>query len=186
MLFLYPIDSTKPSSPSMAINPSTLERALHLLQSHPYPTVPNPLSCQKRASVALILRIHPSNPSANTTCKIEKHETSIANFFTQEWVQKGDPEVLFIRRASRHGDRWTGHVAFPGGKRDPEDVSDRAAAERETLEEVGLDLATTVTRGAACYVGGLPQQIVSTNWGNVPFVSSCASSYYTITLGQTR
>jgi 8-oxo-dGTP pyrophosphatase MutT (NUDIX family) len=51
------------------------------------------------------------------------------------------PEVLFIERAERLGDPWSGHMAFPGGRVDPGDVTARAAAERETLEEVGLDLA---------------------------------------------
>lgn len=51
-----------------------------------------------------------------------------------------DTEALFILRATKEGDPWSGHMAFPGGHRDPPDVSLRATAERETLEEVGLDL----------------------------------------------
>ncbi len=51
------------------------------------------------------------------------------------------PEVLFIERAERKGDPWSGHMAFPGGRVDPEDAHAREAAERETLEEVGLELA---------------------------------------------
>ncbi len=51
------------------------------------------------------------------------------------------PEMLFIERAARLGDPWSGQMAFPGGRLDPGDVDDRAAAERETLEEVGLDLS---------------------------------------------
>lgn len=50
-------------------------------------------------------------------------------------------EVLFIERARRVGDPWSGHMAFPGGRVDPGDADARAAAERETLEEVGLCLA---------------------------------------------
>ncbi len=53
---------------------------------------------------------------------------------------ESDLEVLFIRRAEYEGDPWSGHLAFPGGRLDPEDVDARSAAERETLEEVGLDL----------------------------------------------
>lgn len=52
----------------------------------------------------------------------------------------GVPELLFIERAQREGDPWSGHMAFPGGRMDPEDEGTRAAAERETLEEVGLAL----------------------------------------------
>ena len=57
-------------------------------------------------------------------------------------LRKGqrDTEALFILRAIKEGDPWSGHMAFPGGHRDPGDDSLRATAERETLEEIGLDL----------------------------------------------
>jgi len=51
------------------------------------------------------------------------------------------PELLFIERARHPEDPWSGHMAFPGGRVDPGDRDPRAAAERETLEEVGLSLA---------------------------------------------
>ncbi len=51
-----------------------------------------------------------------------------------------DAEILFIRRAERAGDPWSGHMAFPGGRRDPEDATLLDTAIRETREEVGLDL----------------------------------------------
>lgn len=51
------------------------------------------------------------------------------------------PEVLLIERSRREGDPWSGHMAFPGGRLGPEDSHVRDAAERETLEEVGLALA---------------------------------------------
>ena len=57
-------------------------------------------------------------------------------------------ELLFIRRAEHPGDPWSGHVAFPGGKQEPSDPSARAAAIRETHEEVGLDLSTATFLGA--------------------------------------
>lgn len=82
--------------------------------------------------------------------------------------------MLFIKRAARAGDRWTSHVvrvtpsgrsgggtpltgggaqAYPGGKRDADDADDLAAAVRETMEEVGVD----ITRGLAC--GKLPDRL---------------------------
>lgn len=49
-------------------------------------------------------------------------------------------ELLFIHRAEDPRDPWSGHMAFPGGRVDPEDEGALAAALRETREEVGLDL----------------------------------------------
>jgi 8-oxo-dGTP pyrophosphatase MutT (NUDIX family) len=48
------------------------------------------------------------------------------------------PEVLFIRRAERANDPWSGHMAFPGGRREPSDQSLLRTAERETFEELGF------------------------------------------------
>ena len=50
------------------------------------------------------------------------------------------PEVLFIERAPRAGDPWSGDIGFPGGKVEAEDSGTRQTAERETREEIGLDL----------------------------------------------
>jgi 8-oxo-dGTP pyrophosphatase MutT (NUDIX family) len=52
-----------------------------------------------------------------------------------------EAEILFIRRSEREGDPWSGHMAFPGGRRDPSDPSLYHTALRETREEIGLDLA---------------------------------------------
>ena len=49
-------------------------------------------------------------------------------------------EALFILRAQKEGDPWSGHMAFPGGHLEDNDESLRHAAERETLEEIGIDL----------------------------------------------
>ena len=50
-------------------------------------------------------------------------------------------EVLFIERAEHPGDPWSGHMAFPGGRLERDERDPRSAAERETSEEVGLDLS---------------------------------------------
>lgn len=49
-------------------------------------------------------------------------------------------ETLFIHRAVRAGDRWSGQIAFPGGRREPTDPDLITTAIRETLEEIGVDL----------------------------------------------
>jgi 8-oxo-dGTP pyrophosphatase MutT (NUDIX family) len=59
----------------------------------------------------------------------------------------GPMELLFIERASCEGDPWSGDIAFPGGRIDEGDASPQAAAERETLEEVGLSLDAAAPLG---------------------------------------
>lgn len=54
-----------------------------------------------------------------------------------------DADLLFIRRATRVGDPWSGQVGLPGGRFDASDPSLEYTALRETLEEVGLDLHRT-------------------------------------------
>jgi 8-oxo-dGTP pyrophosphatase MutT (NUDIX family) len=55
--------------------------------------------------------------------------------------QSGGLEALFIKRAARAGDPWSGQVAFPGGRHDPEDGDLLVTAIRETREETGVELS---------------------------------------------
>lgn len=50
------------------------------------------------------------------------------------------PEVLFIIRAEHDKDPWSGNIGFPGGRLNREETP-REAAERETREELSLNLA---------------------------------------------
>jgi 8-oxo-dGTP pyrophosphatase MutT (NUDIX family) len=51
-----------------------------------------------------------------------------------------DVQVLFVKRAEKLGDPWSGQTAFPGGKCDPEDCDLKETVVRETLEETGMNL----------------------------------------------
>ena len=74
----------------------------------------------------------------------------------------GDLEILFIERATDERDPWSGHLAFPGGKVEPGEQA-RQAAERETQEEIGLDL------GAERFLGRMSDIIGA----NLPVRVSC-------------
>lgn len=56
-------------------------------------------------------------------------------------------EALFIRRAERAGDPWSGHIALPGGRREAADSDRLVTALRETSEEVGVELPVSALLG---------------------------------------
>ncbi len=58
-------------------------------------------------------------------------------------AEQAGPECLLIRRARSARDPWSGHMAFPGGKRDPDDATLLRTAIRETREETGIELDRT-------------------------------------------
>ena len=64
-------------------------------------------------------------------------------------LHEGDQglEALFIHRAERAGDPWSGQIAFPGGRRDAGDADLLATAIRETREEIGVDLSSAERLG---------------------------------------
>lgn len=76
-------------------------------------------------------------------------------------------ELLFIQRAKKEGDPWSGDMAFPGGRRQPEDPDTRATALRETWEETGLDLYRQAIPGAP-----LSDQLTRSHRNNAPLIVS--------------
>ena len=54
-----------------------------------------------------------------------------------------DPEIVFIERAYHAADPWSGQMAFPGGRCDPQDLNPLETACRETQEEIGVELSAT-------------------------------------------
>ena len=63
------------------------------------------------------------------------------------------PQMLFIKRADKEGDPWSGHMAFPGGHKETIDTSLEEAARRETWEEIGFSLE------GSRYLGALDHQL---------------------------
>jgi 8-oxo-dGTP pyrophosphatase MutT (NUDIX family) len=95
------------------------------------------------------------------------------------------PEILFIVRARHDRDPWSGDIGFPGGRVEPRDGEPRRTAERETFEELTIDLTAADCLGrlddlygatlpilVSCFVFALPdrppisanQEIAETFW----------------------
>ncbi|MFT4614580.1 MAG: 8-oxo-dGTP pyrophosphatase MutT (NUDIX family) [Bacteroidia bacterium] len=84
--------------------------------------------------------------------------------------EQHEPTVLLGRRGM-HLSTHPGEVAFPGGKREPEDQSPWDTALREAYEEVGIQ-PQAVTR-----LGELPPLITRTGFQVFPFVGSIPSDF---------
>ena len=102
-----------------------------------------------------------------------------------------DVEVAIIERTHREDDRWSGQLAFPGGRRDANDPDLATTAAREAAEEVGLELSSPLARVAeqrarvrpgvvACYAFAVaerqplvpqPQEVAAAWW--VPLSTLC-------------
>jgi 8-oxo-dGTP pyrophosphatase MutT (NUDIX family) len=99
---------------------------------------------------------------ARHTPQLAEREPGIAEAAVS-LVLAGAGEELFlcaIRRAEHPLDPWSGHMALPGGRADPADPHPRAVAERETWEEVGLDL------GDAHFLGQMSDVLVRLGGGD--------------------
>ena len=71
--------------------------------------------------------------------------------------------LLFIQRAERTGDPWSGQIAFPGGRLSEGDAGPLDAAVREVREEIDLDLSSEHLLGPLddlAPLSGLPELVV--------------------------
>jgi len=95
-----------------------------------------------------VIRMANSIPIADIRARLRGRSASVIEgpTLTQAAVaivlaeHAGDAHALLIKRTERPGDPWSGHMAFPGGHREPHESDLFLTAARETLEEVGIDL----------------------------------------------
>ncbi|HEX9036679.1 MAG TPA: CoA pyrophosphatase [Ktedonobacterales bacterium] len=72
-----------------------------------------------------------------------RHAAVLAPIFARD----GEPWIIFTRRASELK-RHSGEISFPGGRRDPSDMTLAQTALRESHEELALDAARVRLLGA--------------------------------------
>jgi 8-oxo-dGTP pyrophosphatase MutT (NUDIX family) len=95
---------------------------------------------------------------------------------------RGELHVLLVQRASREGDRWSGHIACPGGVRQREDASLVETARRETREEIGVRLHDSELLGEAdearalVHGGRRPMRVAPFVFASDPSLSSLSFS----------
>ncbi|KAF3172740.1 hypothetical protein TWF788_009333 [Orbilia oligospora] len=189
MAFSFGYEDRNYHSGIEAANRKLCRRHQRFLQDLTVRQVQDVIGPEKRASVAVVIRLRPSSVASppyssddsetrctSLHCRSSRkepygkcHAGDIQDVFEQQWVEDSTAEILFIKRSSRAGDRWTGHVALPGGRRDKSDEGDEVTAVRECMEEVGLDL----TSEDCLLCGALPQRVIITNWGQKPLMVLC-------------
>ncbi|KAF5345870.1 hypothetical protein D9757_006281 [Collybiopsis confluens] len=148
-----------------------LSRALHRIRTTPPRIIASPPTQPKRASVAILIRVLPSPHSQPSPQLVQP---TLSDFFQLDWVK--DPnaraEILFLRRETplpeetahsqaRIKSRNEVHVAFPGGRTEPDDEGGMYTALRQTWEEIGIDLAE---KDYLC-IGQLDDREITTSLG---------------------
>jgi 8-oxo-dGTP diphosphatase len=101
----------------------------------------------------IIIGDHPVDPSSslnNIRRKLKPYgrgdaSAAVAIIFREN---KGEPELLLVKRAEVPGDPWSGDMAFPGGKRSPQDRDIRDTVAREVKEETNIDLGSDLFLGS--------------------------------------
>eukprot|EP00753_Platysulcus_tardus_P003033 PLAT12192.1.p1 GENE.PLAT12192.1~~PLAT12192.1.p1 ORF type:complete len:350 (-),score=118.83 PLAT12192.1:51-1064(-) len=124
--------------------------------------VPRTLPDGKRSAIALILRVLPdgAGEEGELTAAAAGAAAEQALLPLEQLLRSDDEHVqlLLLKRADNPRDSWSGHVAFPGGRRDESDADDYETAVRETLEETGIDLTSNFY-----YLGRLDDRLATRN-----------------------
>src|ERR1700722_5020030 len=85
-------------------------------------------------------------------------------------IARSEPTLLFTQRTA-HLPRHSGQISFPGGRREPADLSPVETALRETREETGIE------PGLVSIAGFLPRYITGTGFDISPVVGVLAPGF---------
>lgn len=86
-------------------------------------------------------------------------------------VLRGDSVHVMLTKRAAHLKHHPGQISFPGGKVDPSDKDAKAAADRETFEEIGLPL------GTASHLGTLPIHRTVTGFQVQPIIAKLPADF---------
>jgi 8-oxo-dGTP pyrophosphatase MutT (NUDIX family) len=130
------------------------------------PPTPRPITDHSLAEIREVIAAHTPDTEASA---LSANHAAVAMVLHQ--LANGRIEVLFIKRAEHPEDPWSGHMAFPGGWRDPGDHHFEAAARRETFEELQLTLTDEMLLGRLDDVVG--ERLRMLDLTVVPYVYLC-------------
>lgn len=106
-------------------------------------------------SISTISTALSQHKQQTTKAQPDTRQAAVAIILCADNKDSTEIQVGFIERATHDGDPWSAQMAFPGGHLDPVDDNLKAAAMRETQEEISVDLSK------ADYLGPVDQQFAA-------------------------
>jgi 8-oxo-dGTP pyrophosphatase MutT (NUDIX family) len=85
-------------------------------------------------------------------------------------IARPEPTILFTRR-TEHLSKHSGQISFPGGRREPTDLTPVETALRETMEETGI------ASSFVSIAGFLPRYVTGTGFDIAPVVGVVAPGF---------
>ncbi|HST52955.1 MAG TPA: CoA pyrophosphatase [Pyrinomonadaceae bacterium] len=137
------------------------------------------LSLKSRLAPAEHFDVRGSNPSSHGGAGGDASDVKLRRAAVALVLRRrlSEAELLIIKRSESERDHWSGHLALPGGRAEPEDASLSATAVRETFEEVGINLdAGGAVLGRLATV--TPQSRLAPRVSVTPFVAVAPAAYH--------
>jgi len=107
----------------------------------------NKLKCRNNQSEKRKINFNEKNKDNKTTTKhgreIDNEEKELKNSkynYFEDICNNIEIEILFVKRSSSEKDKYSGNIAFPGGRCEKSDLTSFDTSVRETFEEIGINL----------------------------------------------